>query len=178
MIEDPDSGMWVSDPNKGYIYLDNTDTLLSHFLGFTGSNNFDDNDCLTILKHLYNGMDNYVGNNTLEKLKNIFYAHLTLSDYLSDRTKHAIHLGLEKYINTLLCLFHGKDLVDYGTCLQGCWITEKGKWIVLNRQLCKDRIKEIEDNDDETLIPIGVNRGTALIDNLYPDKFPGAPDEV
>lgn len=150
MIEDPVDGFWRSDADKGDIYLDNTDTLLSKILGYVGSNNFDDDDCFLVLKNLYRGVSNCAGSNTLERLINIFRGNILFQiDYASDKLKHNLELHLEKYINTLLCMLSDKGLVDYGTCLSGCWISDKGKWIVLNRHLCKERIKEIEANDDE-----------------------------
>lgn len=149
MIQDPDNGYWrAKNQNMSQIYLDSYCTLLSEVLGYVGSYNFDDEDCLLILKQLYVGTDSLAGNNTLEKLTNLFVSNVLFQcGYVSDRLKHNIYLSTEKYVNTLLCLLDAKGLLDYGSCLQGCWISDKGKWIVLNRQLCSDRIKGIEAND-------------------------------
>ncbi len=170
MIEDPVDGFWRRDADKGDIYLDNTDTLLSKILGYGGSNNFDDDDCLLVLKHLYR-IDSYEGRNTLEKLVRIFRENIIFqSDYAGDKLKHKLELHLEKYINTLLCMLSDKGLVDYGACLSGCWISDKGEWIVLNRQLCLDRIKEIENEEDGN--GITPQYSSACVDNLYPESFP------
>jgi hypothetical protein len=134
-------------PDKGAIYLDNTDTLLSHVLGFTGTNNFNDEDCYMILRELFEMSSSYIGKNTLDKLTNAMVDLLFFREnYVSDTIKHRAYLLYEKYINTILCLFDEKGLVSYGTYLQHCWISPKGIWIVGNRDLCERRIKEIESN--------------------------------
>ncbi len=179
LVKDPKTYFWHSDRSNGDIYLDNTDTLLSHVLGYGGSNNFDDDDCLLVLKHLYRDILGYVGSNTLERLINIFRENILFQiDYASDKLKHNLVLHLEKYINTLLCMLSDKGLVDYGTCLSECWISDKGEWIVLNRQLCLDRIKELcldrikeveNEEDDNGITP---QYSSACVDNLYPESFP------
>lgn len=106
-------------------------TDLCEIIGFTGTQNWDDQDMFNVLETLNQHMQ------------------LILMKWDHNKDGYGLPgiisniLGLSyNYVNTLFCIANEHGLIEYGTNLQIGWTTEKAKKVIRRRESNLKRIQE------------------------------------
>ena len=129
IIENPEFD--IACDEKGEIifrgtYFGNDCSLLQVLVNMLGSMNFDDSQMFEALETIHNQSKNskagYNSNYTTEE---------RISLDLDITSSHA---------NLILCVLNNKNLVEYGTSLQNCWLTPLGEHVVKSREEDMKRI--------------------------------------
>ncbi len=127
--EDHFFGIFPSYKNMDVSYnYDTTD--LQEIIGFSGTNNWDDEDMFNVLLTLNNRdlcRDNW------DNQKNGYG--------LVGAVSHLLNLPYN-YVNIMFCVANDHDLIEYGTNLQIGWVTNKAKKVIKRRQSNLFRIEE------------------------------------